>query len=327
MNKLIKKTIPLHDKNWFKTGGAAQYCAAPQSAQEFQEVIQWAQLSAQPITLLGQGANVLISDAGIKGLIIRPALTDIIIDGDLVTAGAGVDFGALIDYCLARELLGLEEFSGIPGSVGGSVFINIHYFEFLLSHFLVHAEIIDAASGALSSVDAAWFKFGYNSSTLHQATHYLVSATFKLRKASALEAAYARGRAHEIRRHRAQRYPVSHTCGSFFRNFYPTEVTLESNGKKLIWVAYYLDKIGIKGQLTVGDAIVSHQHANMLVNRGKATTADLITLARTMQERVFDAFGLVPQPECRLLGFDGYPLLHAPSGALKYTQELSEPLK
>jgi UDP-N-acetylmuramate dehydrogenase len=80
-------------------------------------------------------------------------------------------------------------------------------------------------------------------------------------------------------------------------------------GKKLIYVAYYLDKIGVKGALSCGGATVSYQHANMLVNSGNATSNDLITIACTMQQKVFDAYGITPQPECRLLGFSQYPLL------------------
>ena len=82
-----------------------------------------------------------------------------------------------------------------------------------------------------------------------------------------------------------------------------------SNNKKIIYVAYYLDKIGVKGHLRVGDAIVSHQHANMIVNQGNATSTDIITLARTMQELVQKEFGIIPQPECRLIGFKKNPLL------------------
>jgi len=77
----------------------------------------------------------------------------------------------------------------------------------------------------------------------------------------------------------------------------------------MIYVAYYLDKIGVKGSLQKGGAIVSYQHANMLVNQGTATSTDIIVLARAMQEMVQKEFGILPQPECRLIGFKEYPLL------------------
>lgn len=309
---LITPSVPLADKNWFKTGGSAHYFAEPQNSEEFQVCLTTAAAHEMPIYLIGEGANMLVSDEGIQGLVIRPQLKSIsahMINEDLalVTAGAGVSFGELINWCLQANLIGLEEFSGIPGSVGGAVFINIHYFEFLLGQFLTSGQVIEKSTGKLLNVDQTWFQFGYNSSKLHEGDHYLVSATFTLKKVNSETAAFARGRSLEMIRHRAKRYPTAYTCGSFFRNFTQQEVAHTS--KKLIFVAYYLDKLGIKGELSVGDAQVSHQHANMIVNRGNATTNDIITLARTMQKLVHDKFGMIPQPECRLLGFNSYPLL------------------
>lgn len=312
----IQRNISLADKNWFQTGGAAQYFYEPTTNIEFAQALMWAQDAQIPTFILGQGANILISDTGFAGLVIRPKIQHITrqyLDDhyDLVECGAGIIFQSLIDWCIKEQLVGLEEFSGIPGTVGGSVFINIHYFEFLLSSFLVSAQVINK-QGHVITVDHAWFEFGYNQSRLHQEDYYLVSATFKLKKVDAFAACYAQGRRDEIIRHRVKRYPNTHTCGSFFRNFYDHEVSLLSAGKKLIYVAYYLDKIGVKGQLSVGDAIVSYQHANMIVNKGKATTSDIIELVRMMQQLVYNQFGIIPQPECRLIGFDHYPLITLP---------------
>ncbi len=311
---IISRQVSLKNKNWFNTGGSAQFFAQPANAQDFQDALQFAHTQQLPITLIGHGANALINDAGIAGLVISPSLNTLHIDSYddqhmSVHAGAGVSMHDLIVHCLEHNLIGLEEFSGIPGSVGGSVYINLHYFEFLLAQFLVTAQVINRHTGTVHEVDTNWFNFGYNYSTLHEGNHYLLSAAFKLKKATDLETSHAQGRRAEIMRHRFKRYPTKNTCGSFFRNFLDSEVTLMSGGKKMIYVAYYLDKIGVKGELRVGDALVSHQHANMLVNQGAATTADIVSLARTMQELVRDQFGLIPQPECRLLGFEEYPLL------------------
>src|SRR5579871_1661278 len=108
---IIQQNIPLRDKNWFHTGGPAEFYCEPHNAQEFQQAIIWAQANTQNITLLGEGANVLISDEGCSGLIIRPQNN--IIDhkkivhennnATLVTAGAGVLFPELIDYCLKHH--------------------------------------------------------------------------------------------------------------------------------------------------------------------------------------------------------------------------------
>lgn len=311
----IQEHVPLHDKNWFGTGGAARYFSEPTTDAQFQEALLFAQEHDLKIFVLGNGANILISDEGFDGLVIRPRLKSIhhkpLPDSNdvAITAGAGVAIEELIEYCLAHELGGLEEFSGIPGTVGGAVYINLHYFKHLLEHFTLSARVIERATGAIANVDCAWFEFGYDHSKLFAQKHYVLDATFKVKKLTSHETAYARGRSHEITRHRKQRYPYYGTCGSFFRNFHPHEVTLEKDGKKAIWAAFYLDKIGIKGELSCGKAIVSHQHANMIVNQGGATSTDIITVVRTMQELTRKHFGITPQPECQLIGFKTYPLL------------------
>src|SRR5580692_2060869 len=121
----IQRAVPLSDKNWFRTGGAAAYYAEPTTEEEFSHAVQYAYAHGLPIVLLGEGANVLIHDEGIAGLVIRPCLSDISVqEKDAhhveVTAGAGLRFYTLIRWCLDHGYGGLEEFSGIPGTVGGS---------------------------------------------------------------------------------------------------------------------------------------------------------------------------------------------------------------
>ena len=308
---LIQKNIPLADKNWFKTGGNAKFYAEPTTAQEFSTAIEFAFKNQLEIFLLGEGANILISDEGFDGLVIRPQLKQISFDTEqnTVTAGAGVSFPELINTSLRHNLSGLEEFSGIPGTVGGSVFINIHYYQFLLSDFLLNAQVIERTTGVVSTVDKAWFNFGYNDSKLHEKTHYLVDATFKLKPMTEVETAYAQGRQTEIIRHRNKRYPIERTCGSFFRNFFKEEYEQACNAAQVPYIAYYLDKIGVKGVLRSGKAVVSYLHANMIVTEPGATTSDVVKLITEMQQLVYKNFGILPQAECQLIGFKTYPLL------------------
>jgi len=309
----IKTNVSLRNKNFFQTGGSARFFCEPTTVHEFQQALIYAYEQKLNLFILGQGANILISDDGFDGLVIRPQINYIEQkvqekNSLFITAGAGVSIHDLINYCLENNILGLEEFSGIPGTIGGSVYINLHYFKFLLEQFLVNAQVINKHTGLIKTVEKNWFAFGYNYSTLHQHNHYLVNATFKLKQVTDLETAHAKGRREEIIRHRTARYPSTHTCGSFFRNFYEHEVIQEINQKKIIFIAYYLDKIGVKGQLQIGDALVSHQHANMIVNNGNATSADIIQIAREMQHLVKKQFGMTPQPECQLIGFNKNPL-------------------
>ena len=308
----IQENVPLADKNTFRTGGHARFYCTPTTAQQFAQALQYAHDNNLEIFVLGGGANILISDQGFNGLVIHPALNtiethDLDETNILVKAGAGTSIDNLIQYCLQHNILGLEEFSGIPGNVGGAVYINLHYYEFLLEQFLVSATLINKKTGNIVTVDTAWFNFGYDQSKLQEKEYFIIDATFKLKKAHVIAVAQAQGRYQEIIRHRHRRYPYENTCGSFFRNFYPEEVI--HTEKKLIYVAYYLDKLGIKGELSVGGAIISHQHANMIVNHNHGTSTDILDLTLMMQTMVYETYGIKPQPECQLVGFDTNPFL------------------
>ena len=132
-SQTIEPNVPLKDKTWFQTGGPARFFATPTSAQTFKLALEFAHLHNHAIFLIGHGANILVSDNGVDGLVIRPNMkkishTNLDTHQALVKAEAGTSMHDLIAYCLDQNLLGLEEFSGIPGTVGGSVFINLHYF-------------------------------------------------------------------------------------------------------------------------------------------------------------------------------------------------------
>lgn len=303
----IEKKVTLHDKCWFNTGGTATFYCEPTAEHEFVNALSFARDNNQDIFVLGMGANILISDAGFDGLVIRPALKTISFDekAQTVTAGAGVEIQTLIDTCLDNCFTGLEDFSAIPGTMGGAVYINIHYFKHLLGNFVVTARVIEKNTGTIIEVPADWFAFGYDSSTLIKKDYFLVSVTLTVKKETDIAAAYAKGRRDEIIKHRHQRYPYKNTCGSFFRNFHAHELTSDN---KLPYAGYYLEKIGVKGELKIGSAAVSYQHANMLVTTIPAMSQDVVLLARRMQELVHKEFGLLLVPECQFVGFKEFPL-------------------
>ncbi|MBD3362222.1 UDP-N-acetylmuramate dehydrogenase [Candidatus Dojkabacteria bacterium] len=310
------QNVELKNKNWFKTGGKARYFCKPESNTDFKEALNFAKEKDLKVFILGSGANVLISDNGFQGLVIKPNLKQKEIVSEeqgFIKSGAGVQILELINYCLDSNFVGLEEFSGIPGTVGGSVYINIHYFDSLLSDFIVSATIIDRKSLLTKKVDKDWFNFGYDTSKLENKEHFLLDATFKLKKVDDDEVSYAKGRRDEIIRHRNIRYPTAGTCGSFFRNFREDDDCWEKlpviNERKMKFAAYYLDKIGVKGSLSHGGARVSSKHANMIVNESNASTQDIIRVAKEMQSLVQEKYGFILEPECQLVGFKEYPLL------------------
>ncbi len=305
--------MPLAEKTWFKTGGVARFFCAPTTKKVCSNAIAYAQTHQLPITILGGGANVLIADTGIDGLVINPQLCNITVKKEnnhvALTVGAGVTIDALISFCLHHNLLGLEEFSGIPSSVGGAVYINLHYYQFLLKEFLTFATVINLTTNKITTVNNNWFNFGYDDSRLHNKQELLIDATFALQPATEAQTAFAHGRRLEVIRHRAKRYPTMRTCGSFFRNLHPHETPHTVKDKKIIYAAYYLDAVGVRrDRLSFGKAQVSSRHANMIVTQPVATSSDVINLAQCMQQRVYEQFGVVLQPECQLLGFSKNPL-------------------
>src|SRR3989339_79091 len=194
---IIQENVPLADKNTFRTGGNARFYCTPTTAQQFAQALQFAADKNLEIFVLGGGANILVSDQGFSGLVIHPALTEIAThDLDeaniLVKAGAGSSIDNVIQYCLQHNILGLEEFSGIPGNVGGAVYINLHYYEFLLEQFLVCATLIHKKTGAIVTVDTAWFNFGYDQSKLQEKEYFVIDATYKLKKAPVSAIAHAK---------------------------------------------------------------------------------------------------------------------------------------
>jgi UDP-N-acetylmuramate dehydrogenase len=307
MQNLIQTNISLKNKNWFETGGNAEYFSEPKTKDDIIKIFNFANEKNLKITFLGAGANILINDNGIEDLVIKSNFNEIFIENKkdffLVTAGSGVEIDFLISYCLDSNAIGLEEFSGIPGTVGGAVYINIHYFKFLISQFITKAEIYDIEKNEIIEVENNWFEFGYDYSKLFSKKYFLINATFKLNKGAIQETFFAKGRSFEIIRHRKQRYPYKGTCGCFFRNFHENEIIEEINGKKILAAAYYLESVGVKGNLKYGDAGVSHQHSNMIVNFGNAKSSDIIEIAKIMQQKVYDKFNLKLIPECELLGF------------------------
>lgn len=305
----IQQNISLKNKNWFKTGGNSKYYCQPKTDNDFVESIIFANQNKLKIFILGKGANILISDDGFDGLTINPQSGITTINKEIVTAETGVEIQDLIDYCLDNNIVGLEDFSNIPGTIGGATYINIHYFDKFLSDFLIDAKVINKKTSKIINVDKDWFNFGYDQSTLQKKEYFLLSARFKLKKADNLETAYAKGRRDEIIRYRNRQYPTQNSCGSFFRNFHKNEVSLKINNKKMIFVAYYLDKLGIKGNLKIGNAQVSYKHANMIVTTDNATSDDVIKLAQKIQVLSLKNFNVLPKAECQFIGFKNYPLL------------------
>ena len=297
----IRKNVLLKNYSGYKIGGPADFFCEPKSKKELLTAIDFSIKKNIPIYVLGGGFNVLISDDGFRGLIIKPKINSLTIKKNEVIAGAGVELSRVIKFSLKNGLVGLEEFSGIPGVVGGALYMNIHYYKALLNNFVEWIECVDNElnSYLIKAKNKDW---QYEFSQIQKNKFIVVRACFKLKKVDYKEKWKTIGKSEEIIRTRFYKYPKESSAGSVFQNidikkFY---------GAPAISAAHYIDRLGMKGT-KVGGAEISGRHANMIVNKGGATAKDVIKLASLVKKRVKNKFGIELKPEIQFIGFKKNP--------------------
>ncbi|HGE71133.1 TPA: UDP-N-acetylmuramate dehydrogenase [Candidatus Poribacteria bacterium] len=297
----ILENIPLKQYTTFKIGGPAKFFCEPKNKDEFISAFCYAKENNLPTFILGLGANVLFSDNGFNGLVIHQKNDKIDIKDNIVKAESGVVVENLINIALENNLLGVEDFSGIPSTIGGALYINLHYFEAFIADVVRSASILDKNTLEVKSVDQSWFNFGYDSSKLKTDKDYmLLDATLELKKVDDYSKYEALGKSKEIIRTRKYKYPSEPSVGSIFQNL--TIQEQKQHNLPTRSVAYLIDVCGLKGT-RVGDALLSHRHSNMIVNVGDAKAKDVIELADIIKEKVKERFGVDLRFEVQLIGF------------------------
>ncbi|MGB9596441.1 MAG: UDP-N-acetylmuramate dehydrogenase, partial [Candidatus Poribacteria bacterium] len=247
------------------------------------------------------GANVLFSDDGFDGLVIHQKNESIKIKDNIVIAESGVTVENLINVALENNLLGIEDFSGIPSTIGGALYINLHYYDSFIADVVRSASILNKNTLEIESVDQNWFNFSYDSSRLKTDKGYmLIDAIFELKKVDDYSKYSALGKSKEIIRTRKYKYPSEPSVGSIFQNLTTEEQKRHNLPTRS--VAYLIDVCGLKGA-RVGDALLSHRHSNMIVNVGDAKAKDIIELAEIIKEKVKERFGIDLRFEVQLVGF------------------------
>lgn len=281
-----RENVPLAPVTWFRVGGPAEVMFRPADADDL-AAFRAALPCDVPVTVLGVGSNALIRDGGIPGVVIRlgRAFAGITIDSATVSAGA-----AALDVNVARAagaagLAGLEFLSGIPGTIGGGLRMNAGAYGTEIRDVLINAEAVDE-TGRVHRLDVAELGLAYRSCTVPEAWIF-VAARLRARHGDPLEVA---ARMADIREARERTQPIrTRTGGSTFAN---------PPGAKA-WEL--IDMAGCRG-LRLGDAQVSEQHCNFLVNTGTATAADLEALGEEVRRRVHAATGVELRWEIHRLG-------------------------
>lgn len=288
----VRTGAPLGDLTTLRVGGEADLLcqvANPEHARRFQAIALGNDL---PFFILGGGSNVLADDRGYGGLILHVTGDAIECRGDTVRVGAGADFDALIAQTLDRGLTGLEFASGIPGTVGGALVGNAGCYGHEIGEFLVEAVVL-TPDGNLTTVGPETFGFRYRETDIRETGAVVVEALLKLERGDV----HAAGAEREARiADRRAKHPVDvPSAGSWFRNLPPA-----NPGEHRRAAGRLLEEVGAK-EMREGDAGVFPKHANIIVNNGRATSRDVLTLAARMKRAVRDRFGVELVEEVRYL--------------------------
>jgi UDP-N-acetylmuramate dehydrogenase len=281
----------------FKVGGAADWLVSVENADELRAVVCAAARAGIPVTVLGGGSNVLVADAGVRGVVIRMKSGAVhAIDGSRVRAGAGVTINGLVRWTIGRGLQGLEAWAGTPGTVGGAIRGNAHFKGRLIGELIEQVELV-SPSGVLTSVPAAQLEFGYDRSRVQRTGEIVVSADFGVRPG---DPAALRAIARDSLAFRKRTQPLeSASAGCIFQNPNPAVDRMPSDVPPS--AGALVDRAGLKGARE-GGAMVSPTHANFIVNDGRATAADIRTLVAKCRDAVRDRFGVELREEIVYLG-------------------------
>jgi UDP-N-acetylmuramate dehydrogenase len=292
----LRLNEPLGPFTTFGIGGPADYFIRATTPELFVMACNAARELGIPLFVLGGGSNLLINDAGFRGLVVKSDLTEIVQTGTRVTAGSGVHFDDLVDWAANHNLAGLAFAAGIAGSVGGAIYGNAGCYGREIGD-LVKDLTIATRAGQIQVVPREYCGFTYRHSRLKETGDTVLTVTIEL---EAGDGEALRREAEEHRAHRRERHPTTDcSAGCFFKNI---EDASAPHGK--IAAGKLLEDVGAKAE-KVGGAAVHSGHANIIVNAGGATAKDVLALARRLRGKVKSQLGYELDREIIFLGPTG----------------------
>ena len=287
---LVREDVPLGPLTTYKSGGRARYFVEVPDAATLGELASSGALIDLPTLVLGRGSNLVVSDAGFDGIVIRlgPAFGTVQVEGTTVLAGGSAPLALVARTSVDAGLAGLEFFVGIPGSVGGAIRQNAGCFGTETKDRLIRARIVELADGTVVEPGPDALDMSYRHSNLG-ATQVVVDAVFA---AAPGDVVAGRAELRRITRWRRDHQPGgTFNAGSVFKN--PSGIT----------AGELIDSLGLKG-MRVGDVAVSEKHANFFVAGPAATSGDIRGLVRAVKDRVLEETGTNLEPEIQFVGFE-----------------------
>jgi UDP-N-acetylmuramate dehydrogenase len=288
----IRFAVSLKGLTTWKVGGLAQWYLEPRTLAETQTGLAWARQNNLPITIIGAGSNLLISDRGLAGLVIctrhlRHVSTQFDNETHTISADAGKMVASLAWQAARRGWGGMEWSAGIPGTLGGAVVMNAGAHGHSMQEILVSTDVLNL-DGSIETLTNQDLNYSYRTSNLQNDSRIVLSAKFELNTAGDAEEIKARTFRDLEKRHSKQPYDRP-SCGSVFRNPSPQ------------YAAALIEGLGLKGH-RIGDAEVSTLHANFIINRQDATASDIRELIFYVQSQVKAKHSIELETEVKMLG-------------------------
>ncbi len=273
----------------FKTGGRADTMVIVDSVEELSAVLMELDRKKEPFVMLGNGSNTLVREGGFRGTVVKLGdnFSGIRAEEDRLICGGGALMSAVAKAALKENLTGFEFASGIPGSIGGAVFMNAGAYGGEMKDIVESVNLVSRDGRTLRTVKGSDMDFGYRRSCLGERGDVVVSVCLRLEKGSHDEIA---AKMKELTQRRNEKQPVQYpSAGSFFKR------------PQGYFAGKLIQDAGLKG-LSVGGAQVSEQHSGFIINKGDATATDIIDLMHLVQNTVYDQFGVKLEPEVRIIG-------------------------
>ena len=284
----VKADEPMKKHTSFKIGGPADFLVTPCSVQSLCEVIKLCKKENLPIFIMGNGTNLLVSDKGIRGVVVKiyDNLNRYTVKGDCIEAYGGILLSKLSNIALENELTGLEFASGIPGTLGGAVAMNAGAYGGEMKDVVVETEFIDK-DGNLKIIRGDEHQFGYRTSFIQKQSAIAVRSVIQLKKG---ERAAIKALIDDLTARRQDKQPLEMpSAGSVFKR------------PEGYFAGKLIEECGLRGY-SIGGAQVSEKHCGFIVNKGNATSKDIIDLIRHIQKTVKEKFGVDLQTEIRIVG-------------------------
>ncbi len=283
-----EREVSMKNYTSFKVGGPAELFLSPEDAGQTAKLVRFCEKEEIPVFVLGKGSNLLVSDRGIKGAVIYTGKQCGIslVDENTVRAQSGASLAQLCTFALENSLSGLEFAYGIPGTVGGAVFMNAGAYGGEMKDVLLNSEYV-STDGISGELDNEAMELSYRHSAYENSNLVITAASVRLAPADRNE---IKSTMNDILARRKEKQPLEYpSAGSTFKR-------PEGN-----FAGALIEQCGLKG-VSVGGAQVSEKHAGFIINRGGATAADILSLIKHVQARVKAQTGVSLETEIRLIG-------------------------